>query len=236
MPWMRSINSLKRFLEKRMIKGCIFDIDGVLLDSMEIWDDLGARYLRSLGKIPEEGLNTILFSMSMEQGAEYLKNKYELSQSVSEITDGLGKMLEDYYFYEVSSKQGAKEVLEFLKSKNIRMAAATSSPREHIEKALLRNGLLEYIEKIYTTSEVGISKHSPEIYYLAADFLKTKPEETLVFEDSLYALKTAKEAGFVSIGVYDEKGESNQEGLKSLADIYLTSLGDFIRMSEKLFN
>ena len=44
-----------------MIKGAIFDIDGVLLDSMGIWDDLGARYLRSLDKIPEEGLNKILF-------------------------------------------------------------------------------------------------------------------------------------------------------------------------------
>ena len=219
-----------------MIKGAIFDIDGVLLDSMGIWDDLGARYLRSLDKIPEEGLNKILFSMSMEQGAEYLKNNYDLRQSVKETVDGLGKMLEDYYFYEVLLKPGAKEVLEFLKSKNIKMAAATSSPRTHIEKALSRNGLLGYIDKIYTTSEVGVSKHSPDIYNLAADFLKTKSEETLVFEDSLYALNTAKEAGFVTVGVFDEKGESNQAELENQADLYLKKLDDFIVMSEKILN
>ena len=219
-----------------MIKGAIFDIDGVLLDSMGIWDDLGARYLRSLDKIPEEGLNKILFSMSMEQGAEYLKNNYDLRQSVKETVDGLGKMLEDYYFYEVLLKPGAKEVLEFLKSKNIKMAAATSSPRTHIEKALSRNGLLGYIDKIYTTSEVGVSKHSPDIYNLAADFLKTKSEETLVFEDSLYALNTAKEAGFVTVGVFDEKGESNQAELENQADLYLKKLDDFIVMSEKMLN
>lgn len=219
-----------------MIKGAIFDIDGVLLDSMGIWDDLGARYLRSLGKIPEEGLNKILFSMSMEQGAEYLNEHYGLNKSVKETVDGIGRMLEDYYFYEVLLKPGAKEVLEFLKSKNIKMAAATSSPRTHIEKALSRNGLLGYIDKIYTTGEVGVSKHSPDIYNLAADYLKTKPEETLVFEDSLYALKTAKEAGFVTVGVYDEKGENNQEGLKNLADLYLKKLDDFIVMSEKILN
>ena len=219
-----------------MIKGAIFDIDGVLLDSMGIWDDLGARYLRSLGKIPEEGLNKILFSMSMEQGAEYLKNNYDLRQSVKETVDGLGKMLEDYYFYEVLLKPGAKEVLEFLKSKSINMAAATSSPRTHIEKALSRNGLLGYIDKIYTTGEVGVSKHSPDIYNLAADFLKTKSEETLVFEDSLYALKTAKEAGYVAVGVYDEKGESNQAELENQADLYLKKLDDFIVMSEKILN
>lgn len=219
-----------------MIKGVIFDIDGVLLDSMGIWDDLGARYLRSLGKIPEEGLNKILFSMSMEQGAEYLNEHYGLNKSVKETVDGIGRMLEDYYFYEVLLKPGAKEVLEFLKSKSIKTAAATSSPRTHIEKALSRNGLLGYIDKIYTTGEVGVSKHSPDIYNLAADYLKTKPEETLVFEDSLYALKTAKEAGYVTVGVYDEKGESDQEGLKNQADLYLKKLDDFIVMSEKLLN
>lgn len=219
-----------------MIKGAIFDIDGVLLDSMGIWDDLGARYLRSLDKIPEEGLNKILFSMSMEQGAEYLNEHYGLNKSVKETVDGIGRMLEDYYFYEVLLKPGAKEVLEFLKSKNIKMAAATSSPRTHIEKALSRNGLLGYIDKIYTTSEVGVSKHSPDIYNLAADFLKTKSEETLVFEDSLYALKTAKEAGFVTVGVFDEKGESNQAELENQADLYLKKLDDFIVMSEKILN
>ncbi len=219
-----------------MIKGVIFDIDGVLLDSMGIWDDLGARYLRSLGKIPEEGLNKILFSMSMEQGAEYLNEHYGLNKSVKETVDGIGRMLEDYYFYEVLLKPGAKEILEFLKSKSIKTAAATSSPRTHIEKALSRNGLLGYIDKIYTTGEVGVSKHSPDIYNLAANFLKTKSEETLVFEDSLYALKTAKEAGFVTVGVYDEKGENNQEGLKNLADLYIKKLDDFIVMSEKLLN
>ena len=219
-----------------MIKGAIFDVDGVLLDSMGIWDDLGARYLRSLDKIPEEGLNKILFSMSMEQGAEYLNEHYGLNKSVKETVDGIGKMLEDYYFYEVLLKPGAKEILEFLKSKSIKMAAATSSPRTHIEKALSRNGLLGYIDKIYTTGEVGVSKHSPDIYNLAADFLKTKSEETLVFEDSLYALKTAKEAGFVTVGVFDEKGESNQAELENQADLYLKKLDDFIVMSEKILN
>ena len=64
-----------------MICGVIFDLDGVLLDSMAIWNDLGARYLRGQGLVPEPGLNTILFSMSMEQGAAYLKAHYPLPQS-----------------------------------------------------------------------------------------------------------------------------------------------------------
>lgn len=219
-----------------MIKGAIFDIDGVLLDSMGIWDDLGARYLQSIGKIPEEGLNKILFSMSMEQGADYLNEHYSLNKQTDEIVKGLGRMLETFYFDEVPGKPGSKELLEYLKEQNIKMAAATSSPREHVEKALSRNGLIGFIDRIFTTGEVGVSKHSSDIYNLAADFLGTKPEETLVFEDSLYALKTAKNAGYVSIGVYDSKGESDQTGLKNTADIYLKDLKDFANLYKQVLN
>ena len=79
------------------IKGVIFDIDGVLLDSMEIWTDLGERYLRRRGKIPETGLADILFSMSMEQGAAYLKNRYLPGQTCEDIMDGLQDMLRSFY-------------------------------------------------------------------------------------------------------------------------------------------
>ena len=97
-----------------MIRGAIFDLDGVLLDSMGIWKDLGARYLRSLHIQPEPGLNEILFAMSMEQGAAYLKEHYPLPQSEAEIGEGIARMLEDYYFYEVPAKPGAAALLNFL--------------------------------------------------------------------------------------------------------------------------
>ena len=87
-----------------MTKAAVFDLDGVLLDSMGIWNDLGARYLRSLGVTPEEGLNEILFSMSMEQGAEYLHTHYALPQSAAEVGAGIANMLRDFYFYEVPAK------------------------------------------------------------------------------------------------------------------------------------
>ena len=54
----------------------------------------------------------------------------------------------------------------------------------------------------------------------------TKPGETVVFEDSLYALKTAADAGYLTVGVYDPYGESDQEGLKETADIYIKELAE----------
>lgn len=210
-----------------MIKGVIFDIDGVLLDSLVIWNDLGARYLISLGIEPEEGLNEILFSMSMEEGAEYLEKNYSSGKNKAEILSGIQKMLEDFYFYEVNAKNGALNLMKAFEDKGIPMVAATSSPRDLVTRALGRNGLLDYIKKIYTSSEVGSSKSSPDIYNAASEYLGTKPDETYVFEDSLYALITAKKAGYKTVGVYDELGEHDQDGMKENSYIYVKDLTEF---------
>ena len=115
----------------------------------------------------------------------------------------------------------------FLAERGVSMAAATSSPRVHVTAALDRLGLLPYLKAVFTTGEVGVSKHEPVIYHLAAEALGTAPAETLVFEDSLYALKTAKAAGYRTVGVLDAHGETDQAGLKEAAEVYLTSLTEF---------
>ena len=216
-----------------MTKAAVFDLDGVLLDSMGIWNDLGARYLRSLGVTPEEGLNEILFSMSMEQGAEYLHTHYALPQSAAEVGTGIADMLRDFYFYEVPAKDGAAALLAALTARGVKLAAATSSPREHVTRALERLGLLGYFTRLFTTAEVGVSKHKPTIYLLAAEALHAAPAETLVFEDSLYALKTAKAAGFYTIGVYDADGETDQAGLQRAADLYVRDLHEAVWLQKK---
>ena len=209
-----------------MIRAAIFDLDGVLLDSLSIWEDLGARYLRAKGITPEEGLGKTLFPMSMEQGARYIKDRYALPESPEGILEGLKTLLEHFYFEEVPAKPGAEKLLSGLKAQGIPLAAATSSPRPHVTAALDRLGLLGYFQKVFTTGELGTSKHQPDIYLLAAKALGAKPEETLVLEDSLYALQTAKAAGFRTVGVFDPIGEPDQGNLKQEAGQYVTSLSE----------
>lgn len=213
-----------------MICGAIFDIDGVLLDTLKIWRNIGSRYLISKGINPQDNTDEMLFSMSMEQGAEYLKNAYAIEDGAEKIIHDVKNMIKNFYEHEAREKDGAKEVTEFFHDKNIPVAAATSGPKEYQEKALKRNGII--IPKIYTVSELGESKHSSFIYDTAAKYLKTKPCETLVFEDSLYALKTAKNAGFVTVGIADKNGEPNQKEMRETADIYLENLSDFLQFKE----
>lgn len=204
-----------------MIRAAVFDLDGVVLDSMSIWKDLGARYLLRRGLTPEPGLGELLFAMSMEQGADYLRIHYPLPESADVLAD-LSAMLRDYYYNEVPEKDGARTALAFLRDRGVSVTAATSSPRSHVTRALERLGLLPCFEAIYTTGELGVSKHRPDIYHLAAR--GTPPDQTLVAEDSLYALQTAAAAGYRTVGVYDANGEADQQTLRRTADVYVPSL------------
>lgn len=216
-------------MDIRDFKGAIFDMDGVILDSMPIWNDLGRLYIKSKGLEPEENINEIVFSMSMEQGIKYFRERYGIKQTEEEIMMEIQDFLRDFYYNEVEAKPGAAELMKQLREAGIRITGATSSPRDHIEHALARNGLLDYVEKLYTSSEVGSSKHDPDIYNIAAAFMGSAPEETLVFEDTLYALKTAKDAGYHMVGVFDPLGEPDQEGLKEAAEIYVDTPEDFLQ-------
>lgn len=206
------------------IKAVIFDADGVLLDSLSIWRELGKQYITDLGYQPVAGMEEILFPMSMEQGAAWLKSKFALGFSEEKIMEDLKVRIQNYYFEEVPAKSGAKELLQYLDRQKIPVVVATSSPKEHICRALERNGLLSFFKKIYTTSGIGESKYSPKIYLTAAEALGTEPFGTLVVEDSLYALQTAGKAGFLTAGIYDALGEPDQEQLKKDAYIYCRDL------------
>lgn len=216
-----------------VIKGAIFDVDGTLLDSMEIWQDAGARYLKRIGVKPEDGLSEILYPMTMTEGAEYVKKRYQLVLALDEIIQGVLDTVRDFYFYEVSGKPGVKELLVWMRENDIPAAAATASDREHIERAFRRLGINGYFGEIFTCAETGAGKRHPLIYERAAGYLGTEPEETLVFEDALYALMTAKKAGFRTVGVYDRFSKKEQEDLKRQADIYLNDLSEWPKILMK---
>lgn len=214
------------------MKGAIFDVDGTLLDSMEIWNHVGDRYLKNRGIIPEPGLSDALAAMTVGEGAAYVKERYHLPESTADIARGVMDIVKDFYYNEAQLKPGAKELLELLSEKGIGMTVATSSEREHIEKAFERLGILHYFRQIFTCTEVGAGKTKPLVYEKAAQALGTNPAETLVFEDALYAAITAKDAGFVTVGVYDRFSEADRQTMQEKTDIYLSDLRDFEKLWE----
>ena len=193
------------------IRGAIFDVDGTLLDSMFIWDTIGETYLRSIGYQPKENLNETFKNMSLHQAARYYQTEYGVTLSIDEIMDGVNAMLERYYRFEVPLKPGVAELLERLRQSGVKLCIATATDRHLVEAALDRCGVLSCFGEIFTCNEVGHGKDEPDIFETALRFLGTRREETLVFDDALYAVRTAKEAGFPVAAVYDSHERSQAE-------------------------
>ena len=205
------------------MRGAIFDVDGTLLDSMSIWDTIGTDYLRSIGYEPRENLNEVFKNMSLYQAARYYQTEYGVTLSIDEIMVGVNTMLERYYSVEAPLKSGGEELLEQLCGSGVKLCIATATDRYLVEAALDRCGVLPCFGEIFTCNEVGHGKDEPCIFEAALRFLGTPKAETIVFDDALYAVRTAKEAGFPVAAVYDSH-EKAQDQVRALADVYLEEL------------
>ncbi len=214
-----------------MIKGAIFDLDGTLLDSMFIWDTVGEEYLRSLGKEPRGDLKETFMTLTLEEAAEYYRGHYGVTLSVEQIVNGVNKMIEDFYRNTVPLKNGTADFLEKLSKDGVKMCVATVTDKYLAEAALTRLKVREYFEEIFTAAEVGLDKNDPRIYRTALACLGTKKSETLVFEDALHALMTAKNDGFSVAAVYD-RYERRQDELRAESDYYITSYQNSLGLFE----
>ncbi|MFV0466442.1 MAG: HAD family hydrolase [Lachnospiraceae bacterium] len=208
------------------VRGAIFDFDGTLFDSMFIWDVIGSEYLSSIGYKPADALNETLKAMSMDQAACYFKEEYGVAKSVPEITQGVNQLLEHYYFDTIQLKSGVKDFLCKLNDKGVKLCIATATDKYLVEAALRRTDLRPYFSQIFTCSNVGSGKDNPAIFLAAQSYLRTKIEETIVFEDAVHALRTAKAAGFLTVGIYDAY-QTDNDAVKEHATIYLKDFSDF---------
>ncbi|MSS56918.1 HAD family phosphatase [Holdemanella biformis] len=178
----------------------IFDVDGTILDSMEVWNTLASQYVQSLGKVPEKNLDEIVSDMSLEQSATYLKNHYKINKQEERIISEILNFISDFYEYEVNLMPGFKEFISHYDSINV---FGTSCDEELVKIALNRLGVLNYFEDIITCSKVNKSKDDSDFYLACAQALKQRPEDIVVFEDADYCIDVARKVGFKVIKIKD---------------------------------
>lgn len=203
-----------------MINAAIFDMDGTFLDSMPYWMNAGNFFLESLQIQGEENLGEKLLDMTLPEGCIYLKEKYSLNLSPEQIEEKIKNILLSAYTNEISFKGTSLSFLKKLKESGSKIAVCTHTERSLFSPAFKRLGLENFFDYVISAKEFGLSKSHPEIFFHVAEKLNSKPEETWVFEDALYAIITAKRAGFKTAGIFDSSSQKDEEKIKKIATKY----------------
>lgn len=202
-----------------MIKGYIIDMDGTLLDSMNIWETAAITLLKNRGIIVSDDLKRILAPLSIKDAINYLKNKYCFNETVSEIQKQLFDLIEYQYLNEVSLKTGVREFINKCTILNKKMCLLTANKRNLTIKILNKHKLISYFDQIITCDDTNLTKQDSDIYIYAMKKLNLNINECIVIEDALHAINTAKKAGFIVWGVADRSNLNDWIKIKSICDL-----------------
>ena len=197
-------------------KFAIFDMDGTLIDSMGFWKNLATEYLtaRGVAEIPGEILERIR-PMTMSESAALFQREFGLT---GDPEAEMNAMMDAHYRNDIPLKPGVREYLENLHRQGVRMCVASATAEHLMESCLTRLGVRQYFEFLLSCETVGAGKRSPLVYQEAARRLGAVPGQIAVYEDALYAVQTAKAAGFHVVGVYDDSAADSWQAIEQESD------------------
>lgn len=202
----------------------IFDMDGTLVDSMAFWQQLAIEFLECQGISPAPpAILEQIKPMTQTQSAALFIRTFGLEGTPESVAVQINAMMEKHYRRDVSLKPGVGAYLQRLWRQGVRMCVASATAEPLMEVCLIRLGVRDRFQFLLSCESVGAGKDSPAVYHEAARRLAAAPAEIAVYEDALYAARTAKEAGFYVVGVYDESAASSWDELKLLADEAIVS-------------
>ena len=214
-----------------MVKGAVFDMDGLMIDSERIvfenWVEIMARRGYKFGR----DIFCRVIGMRRAETEHTLQGIYGDDFPFLDIAEESHYMFIDKTKDGMPVKEGLFEIIEFLKQRGVPLAVATSTRRPSAERALRLAGVIDKFDAIICGEDVTRGKPDPEIFLTAAERIGVKPSECAVFEDSINGVRAAHSAGMLTVMVPDMQQPPDE--LLPMVDILCGSLLDAISYLDK---
>ena len=200
----------------------IFDLDGVLVDSEAVWDEVRKHFTEENGGHWHEGATRDMLGMSSVEWSRYVRDRLGVDMDPEQISQAVADRVAERYRERLPLLPGAVEAVRSLGGQ-WPLGLATSSNRHVIDLFLELAGLADAFGATVSSEEVGAGKPAPDVYLAAASRLEVDPAACVAIEDSTNGIRSAHAAGMAVIAVPNRDFPPEPSALE-LADVVLKSL------------
>jgi HAD superfamily hydrolase (TIGR01509 family) len=207
-----------------MIEAVVFDLDGIIIDSEHVWDEVRQQLAEERGGRWNEDASRDMMGMSSIEWSRYMRDVVGLTEEPEEISAEVVRRLEDRYRRELPLIAGAELAVDRL-AERWPLALASSSNRELIDLVLESSGLGRHFKGSVSSEEVARGKPAPDVFLEAARRLGVEPARCAAVEDSENGILAAKAAGMRTIAIPNPQYPPNGDALAA-ADVVLATVED----------
>jgi HAD superfamily hydrolase (TIGR01509 family) len=212
----------------------LFDFDGTLVDSMPLFASVMLQILDENHIQYENDIIKVITPLGYAGTAKYYIEHFKMRQSRDELLATMHRYAYDGYAHTVPAKKNVIETLKELKRKGAELFILTASPHAVLDVCLKRLGMLDLFTAVWSCDDFGTTKADPQIYKMAAERIGKPIEDILFLDDNIDADKTAKTAGMMVCGVYDDSSKHYTDEIKAISDCYIYDFSElpFLTLGE----
>ncbi len=213
---------------KKDYKAVIFDLDGTLIDSIPVWEEVDRRWLTLHGIDVTDEILARFKTMEFSAAAEYVRNELGVNKSNEVLFAQWTDMIFKAYSELIPLKSYAKEILSKYKNEGKKILLATSCRKECCYASLKHLEIDSFFDEIVFTEDVGRGKEHPDIYLRCAETASVNAEDCLVFDDIYDALLSAHKAGMDFCTVYDKDTSRPLSSMKKESEYFIESFSELL--------
>lgn len=206
----------------------LFDFDGTLVDSNQVWEEVDNTFLARRGLTPTREYSETVGHSIFPLAARFTIDYYHLDTTPQAVMDEWTALGREAYLSQVPAKPGALTFLEGCRRRGEEMVLLTACVPEFCRAALRRLDMAGYFSRVIFVQELGMVKKDPATFVHVLGELGWPPEETTLYEDSPGACAAARAAGLTVVGVYDPFYARYEGELKGLCHRYIRSFTELL--------